>query len=207
MTADSLASAVRLDAEPLHPGVGNYSRTCCSEPWSTFAAHSLREGISCPKSVILRCRLHETIEPLCLGERLIATGRSSESCVAAGSLSLKASSPIHLLTLIFTGKRAIGLWPDRMGRNASRAMMVYAGRVTATARADIGATRARREAWVRGCVQACDDDRLRTAIPIGSLLRTRAPGTWPARRLAWQSKVTEGVISCRFCILTLPGST
>jgi hypothetical protein len=32
-------------------------------------------------------------------------------------------------------------------------MIVVAGRVTATARADIGASRARRKAWVRGCVQ------------------------------------------------------
>ena len=31
--------------------------------------------------------------------------------------------------------------------------------MTATARADIGASRARRKAWVRGCVQMCDDDR------------------------------------------------
>ena len=29
--------------------------------------------------------------------------------------------------------------------------------MTATARADIGASRARRKAWVRGCVQICDD--------------------------------------------------
>jgi hypothetical protein len=36
-------------------------------------------------------------------------------------------------------KRATGLWPDRMRRNASRAMIVGAGRVAATARADIGA--------------------------------------------------------------------
>ena len=31
-----------------------------------------------------------------------------------------------------------GLRPDRMRRNASRAMMLIAGRMTATARADIG---------------------------------------------------------------------
>jgi hypothetical protein len=36
-------------------------------------------------------------------------------------------------------KRATGLWPDRMRRNTNRAIMVVAGRVTATARADIGA--------------------------------------------------------------------
>ncbi len=36
-------------------------------------------------------------------------------------------------------------------------MMIGAGRMTATARADIGASEARREAWVRGCVQMCDD--------------------------------------------------
>ena len=56
-----------------------------------------------------------------------------------------------------TRKRATGLWPDRMRRNTNRAIMVVAGRVTATARADIGAARARRKAWVRGCVQMCDD--------------------------------------------------
>src|ERR1700733_14013135 len=84
--------------------------------------------------------------------------------------------------LITLEKRATGLWPDRMRRNASRAMIVVSGRVTATARADIGASRARRKAWVRGCVQMCDDDRLWAAISIGSLLCIRALGTRPARR-------------------------
>jgi hypothetical protein len=38
--------------------------------------------------------------------------------------------------------------------------MVGAGRMTATARADIGAdNEPDREAWVRGCVQTCDDAR------------------------------------------------
>jgi hypothetical protein len=37
-------------------------------------------------------------------------------------------------------------------------MMVCAGRMTATARADIGAGfKPDGEAWVRGCVQTCDD--------------------------------------------------
>ena len=37
-------------------------------------------------------------------------------------------------------------------------MMVGAGRMTATARRDIGAVfKPDREAWVRGCVQMCDD--------------------------------------------------
>jgi hypothetical protein len=49
-------------------------------------------------------------------------------------------------------------------------MMVDAGRMTATARADIGANEPDRQAWVRGCVQTCDDVRLRTTISIGSLL-------------------------------------
>ena len=35
-------------------------------------------------------------------------------------------------------ERATGPWPDRMQRNASRAKMVGAGWMTATARADIG---------------------------------------------------------------------
>jgi hypothetical protein len=49
--------------------------------------------------------------------------------------------------------------PDRVQRNRGRAMMVGAGRMTATARADTGASEARREAWVRGCVQMCDEAR------------------------------------------------
>jgi hypothetical protein len=38
-----------------------------------------------------------------------------------------------------TGKRATGVCPDRVQRNAGREMMLGAGRMTATARADIGA--------------------------------------------------------------------
>jgi hypothetical protein len=38
-------------------------------------------------------------------------------------------------------------------------MIIGAGRVTATAHAAIGASEARRKAWVRGCVQMCDDAR------------------------------------------------
>jgi hypothetical protein len=64
--------------------------------------------------------------------------------------------------------------------------------VTAIARADIGAFRARRKAWVRGCVQMCDDDRLRAAISIGSLLCIRALGTPPAWRSPWLSRVIKG---------------
>jgi hypothetical protein len=85
-------------------------------------------------------------------------------------------------------------------------MIVGAGRVTATARADNGASRTRRKAWVRGCVQTCDDDRLRAAILIGRLLCIRALGTRPARRSPWLSRVIEGAISCRSCILMLPVS-
>jgi hypothetical protein len=93
-----------------------------------------------------------------------------------------------------------------MRRNASRAIIVDAGRVTATARADIGASRVRRKAWVRGCIQMCDDDRLRAAISIGSLLCIRALGTRLAWRFPWLSRVIEGAISCRCCILMLPAS-
>ena len=47
-----------------------------------------------------------------------------------------------------------------MKRNGERAKMVSAGRMTATARADIGAdNEPDREAWVWGCVQTCDDVR------------------------------------------------
>lgn len=50
-------------------------------------------------------------------------------------------------------------------------MMVGAGRMTATARRDIGAVfKPDDEAWVRGCVQMCDDAVRRAAISIGSLL-------------------------------------
>jgi hypothetical protein len=45
-----------------------------------------------------------------------------------------------------------------MQRDASRAKMVGAGRMTVTTRADIGARfEARPKAWVWGCVQTCDD--------------------------------------------------
>ena len=40
--------------------------------------------------------------------------------------------------------------PDRVQRNGGREMMIGAGRMTATARADTGASEARRKAWVRG---------------------------------------------------------
>ena len=50
-------------------------------------------------------------------------------------------------------------------------MMVCAGRMTATARRDIGAVfKPDDKAWVRGCVQMCDDAVRRAAISIGSLL-------------------------------------
>src|SRR5712692_5393251 len=51
--------------------------------------------------------------------------------------------------------------PDRMQRNADREMMLGAGRMTATARADIGA-RCSSPTVKRGsevCVQTCDDAR------------------------------------------------
>jgi hypothetical protein len=80
------------------------------------------------------------------------------------------------LDLTRNDKRATGRWPDRMRRSASRAIIVDGGRVTATARADIGASKTRRKAWVPGWVQMCDDDGLRAAISIGSLLCLRAPG-------------------------------
>jgi hypothetical protein len=59
--------------------------------------------------------------------------------------------------------------------------MEGAGRMTATARADTGAHRARREAWVRGCVQVCDDGALAATISIGSLPLNRALGIRPAQ--------------------------
>src|SRR6267378_525350 len=53
------------------------------------------------------------------------------------------------------------LLPDRVQRNRGRAMMLVAGRMTATARADIG-TRCSSPKVKRGsevCVQTCDDAR------------------------------------------------
>jgi hypothetical protein len=61
-------------------------------------------------------------------------------------------------------------------------MIFAAGRMTATARADIGARfKPDRKAWVWGCVQTCDDGcRFPATISIGSLLCVRAPGIRPA---------------------------
>lgn len=84
---------------------------------------------------------------------------------------------------------------------------VCAGRVTATARADIGATRVRRKAWVRGCVQICDDDRLRAGdLDWESALRScpgRSAGTEVGmakqshRRCDQLSSRTHLGLSCR----------
>ena len=57
-------------------------------------------------------------------------------------------------------------------------MMIGAGRMTATAHADIGASEARREAWVRGCVLNGADvgmiqRRSRTRFAAEALQRSR----------------------------------
>ena len=88
--------------------------------------------------------------------------------------------------------------------------MSNAGRMTATARGDIGARiEARPQAWVWGCVQMCDDVRpQRTTISIGSLRcfapRASSRHIWRTR---WRERESVDVISCQFCILMPPGST
>jgi len=52
---------------------------------------------------------------------------------------------------ITSEKRATGDCQTGCKGTGGRAMMVGAGRMTATARADTGASKARREAWVWGC--------------------------------------------------------
>jgi hypothetical protein len=85
------------------------------------------------------------------------------------------------------------------------AIIVDAGRVTATARADIDAFRARRKAWVRGCVQICDDARSSSGDLDWEFALHSCPGHSAGMEVPWLSRVIEGVISCRSCIPMLPG--
>src|SRR4051812_38292495 len=91
-----------------------------------------------------------------------------------------------------------------------RAMMVGAGRMTATARRDIGAVfKPDREAWVRGCVQMCDDAVGPAAISIASLL-CFAPWAFDRPKHREDGVAKKGNKRCeqlRFCILMRPAST
>ncbi len=85
--------------------------------------------------------------------------------------------------------------------------------ITATDRADSGASRTRRNAWVRGWVKICDDERPRAAISIGSLLCIHTLGTRPAWRFPWPSRVKQTRRRCdqlpassQPCLFALPRS-
>jgi hypothetical protein len=76
-----------------------------------------------------------------VGQRTFET-RSLYLILAEMLFTLPAANEMLPLSALFAGKYREACnwpWPDRMQRNASREMIFAAGRMTATARADIGA--------------------------------------------------------------------
>lgn len=97
----------------------------------------------------LLCRVRVIGQPegtlkQCSGNRTVCSGRRIDDpevepvlgeCIIANALIGRPSS---------NDKRATGVCQTGMQRNRGRAMMIGAGRMTATARADTGASEARR---------------------------------------------------------------